>query len=131
MNAEDMTIEQLEALLQKKKDERDFKVHKTATLKHDLYMIDGDASVARLIEDEFCDYGWCAPDLIPDPDDQKMVLHFLKKNLAIRIPKGLRFDALKDYDTGELLWFDTANIGAEEMDDDWAERHLENFKEVK
>ena len=131
MNAEDMTIEQLEALLQKKKHERDFKVHKTATLKHDLYLIDDYHIVSNMIGDSLCDWGWCAPALIPDSEDQQMVLRYFKKNNAIKIPKGTKFDALKNYDTEELQWFDAANIGAEEMDDDWAERHLENFKEVK
>ena len=57
----------------------------------------------------------------------KDLMDFIKASMIL--PKGSRFIKLL-FSDGHISWCDSYSCGFENLDDDWAEKHLCNIKEV-
>lgn len=113
----DMTPEELRKLADEKEDELN-SVIKEGILKHDIYH----HGIERITPSQYLDWNFTK-----DEFDQ-FINNISNHMLKLMIPKETRFICYND--CGIEFWTDDINFGIE-ADNDWAEKHLENIKDLR
>jgi hypothetical protein len=120
----ELTKEEEEIILAKRRKEDEFKPKKTGILKHDLFPLGIRGNELRFdISDIIKDHGWFIT--------KQVVLGItgqVKKQLLTQIiPDGTKFLCyIRD---GDEFWYDE-NDNISEMDSEWADENLINIKTV-
>lgn len=121
VDANNMTPTELRKLADQKEEEN--KVIKEGFLKEDLYSFSnsyaGDAGLSFRKTDE---------DWLSRRVDRDRIIQEFINSFELVLPKGTRFVAFRY--NGTIHWFDDINYGVEEADEDWAEKHLENIRDI-
>ena len=115
MDAKFMTASELRTLAEEK--EKENKPIKIGYLKHDVFLVYNREHA--VIFDDF---------VISKQDLKETIKKFLETfhNSIDKIEKGAKFECFL-FD-GIEYWYDIENKGVDEMESDWAEKHLERIK---
>lgn len=110
-----------------RKEEEKEKPYREAFLKHDLWDCD--------CFDQYCDFDFSNPfknnsgfPQLTEAEVKGLIKAF-QDSFEKVLEKGARF--VSYIDDGEELWYDDEGYGIEGVDNDWAEKYLENFKELR
>ena len=114
-NLEDMTPDELRAFADKKENEAWERPVKKATLKHDLYHINGEIRLYDHLE-------WFST----LEEVNNFIQSYIKNDIDLK--KGAVFTCFDD--NGNDSWFDDEGFGVEGAGQEWADKHLENIKDV-
>lgn len=115
---ESLSIDELKEVIAHK--EQELNVVKEGFLKENLYIFR--SKHAR------------KPNFAVDPDfltgdEMEKLIHEFKDQFELAVKKGTRFVAYWYYDS--LMWYDDIGYGIEEKEDHWAEKYLENIREIR
>lgn len=114
-----MTIQELEAALEKKKNEEQNIIIQEGFLKCDLIDLPD-------FQDLFRNDKLMKIHALTTREQLNQVIEKLKKLVTIMLPAGTRF---VQYSDG--FWFDDVNYGMEYLDNSWAKEYLINIKKVE
>jgi hypothetical protein len=117
-----LTSEEKQLILEKRAQEEASKPKKHGVLKHDLYGLSIRSpelriNISDIVEDQM-GYFVTAQSI-------KAIFEKVKEEIEADTPdapKGTKFDCY--IDDGEELWYDAEGIGIEEVDSEWAKKHL-------
>lgn len=120
-----LTKAEQELILKNRAKQEEEKPKKTGVLKHDLYFFEEREPYLSVDVAEFLGDGWflTEKDINAIVEKCRYVLFS-----GIKAPKGTICECF--IDNKRELWFDTAGIGIEELDADWAKENLENIIEL-
>jgi len=118
-----LTLSEKKVIEEMRKQAEAEKPYREAFLKHDLY----DHSFLRGCYFQFespCEY-----DFHLSLEQVQKITDFFNGGFHVLLKKGARL--ISYLREGEELWFDEENGIIEELGNNWAEKHLENFKKLR
>lgn len=122
MDIDSMTPQQLRELADKKEKDDENKIIKVGYLKMDLYSFESDHYSKILFAEDWGDF-W-----LKTNEEMLAIIESFKEKFKLVLPKGSKF-VCYHYDDQDF-WFDDENVGVEQVDNNWAEKYLENISIV-